>query len=512
MTNRPLVLAIIDGFGYSDNKIGNAVSLAQKPCLDNFQLNYPHTLLQASGQVVGLDWGEPGNSETGHLSMGAGRIVKQYLSVINGAINNDSFYHQPVLLRSLQSVKNSGSKLHILGLLTSGSVHAHLKHLIAILDLIKKTTIPNIYLHLFTDGKDSGPKEGLALFKKIQEHIKNSPQIKIATLIGRNFAMERNNNWAKTQTAHNLFVDGVGNQTDNLEEKLKSYYAEGLTDEEVPPTVLNTLTLPLISEYDSLLFFNFREDSMRQITKSFIEKNFSYFPRKELIGLQITTLTKYFDYPNENFVFPPLRIKNNLAEWLSLNHLKQFHIAESEKYAHVTLFFNGLENHIYEGETDFFLESPRDLVQFPEMRSLDIAKRIVSELKRNYYDFFLVNFANADLISHLGNIDLVAKSIEKVDSSIGLIHEEVKKQEGILLITSDHGNAESLIYGATGERETKHNSSPVPFYLVSEVYRGKKFSGQTTGILPDIAPTILNLMNLPVPPEMTGQNLLTNLA
>ncbi|MDO8495376.1 MAG: 2,3-bisphosphoglycerate-independent phosphoglycerate mutase [bacterium] len=511
MPNRPVALVIIDGYGHSENRVGNAIIMAKKPNLDLLQQQYPYTFLQASGQAVGLDWGEPGNSEVGHLSIGAGRIVKQYLSIINGAINNGSFYQNPVLLQSMHGAKNAGGKLHLLGLLTSGSVHAFFKHLLAIIEMATKTSVPEVYLHIFTDGKDSGLKEAPALLAKLRDYIKDFPQVKIATMIGRNASMERNNDWAKTQIAYNLFVNGEGMPVTDLDQQLQEYYNQGITDEDIPPTVLASLPRPLITPGDSLIFFNFREDSMRQITHAFMDESFDFFPRQKPSDIHVATLTKYFDYAQENFIIPPLQVKNNLAEWLSSNGLKQLHIAESEKYAHVTLFFNGLADRGFEGESDFFLESPRDLVSAPEMRSADIADKVVNELQRGYFDFYVINFANADLIAHLGNINLVSKGIEKVDTAIGAIHQEMQKQNGILIITADHGNAESLTYSPTGERETKHNSSPVPFFLVVEEHKGKKFSGQTTGIISDIAPSILELMGITKPVEMTGRSLLSDL-
>lgn len=506
-------MIVIDGFGYSEHKIGNAVAMAKKPNLDFFQENYPHTLLQASGTAVGLEWGEPGNSEVGHLSLGAGRIFKHYLPIINSAINDKSFFSNKTLLEAVRNVNPSAggknSKLHILGLLTSGSVHAYLKHLMALIDLVKKENVKNVYLHLFTDGKDSGIKESASLLKKVQGEISGYENIKVATIIGRDFAMNRTNEWEKTKQAYELVVEGKGNKTADIGKALDDYHKNGITDESIPPTVLEGLSQPLISDGDSLIFFNFREDSIRQLVRAVIEDNFTFFNRTLPKDIFVITLTKYLENAKLHYLFEPIKTSNNLAEWLSLQGKTQLHIAESEKYAHVTIFFNGLENKVYDGETDLFLESPHKLASSPEMRAKDIALKVIEEMKREHYDFFLINFANADMLSHLGNIDLVAKGIEKVDESIGLIFEEIKKQNGTMIITSDHGNAESLTYGISGERETKHNLNPVPFYLVSEKFQGRGLDGEEiSGVLPDVAPTILEIMGLPTPPEMTGQSLL----
>ena len=509
MVKSPLVLIVIDGLGFSSQRIGNAVLAAKKPNLDFFEKNYPYTLLQASGNAVGLEWGEAGNSEVGHLALGSGRSFRHYLPTINRSIADKSFFSNKVLQEAVAHVKKNNSKLHILGLLTSGSVHSSLKHLSALLDLVKKSDISKTYLHLFTDGKDSGTHESADLLSGIMKYTEGFENIKVATVMGRDMAMNRNNDWPKTQEAYELVVHGTGNKSKNILESLRNYHQEDITDESIPPTVLEELTLPLISENDSLVFFNFREDSIRQLARAFVEKDFSFFQRAEIANLFVAAFTKYLDNPNLHHVFESLQMKNNLAEWLSVNDKKQLHIAESEKYAHVTIFFNGLENKVYDGETDLFLESPHNLAGTPEMRSLDIANKVVEEMKREHYDFFLINFANADMLSHLGNIDLVVRGIEKVDEAIGLIFEEVKKQKGTLIITSDHGNAESLVYSLSGEKETKHNTNPVPFYLVAEEFKGRfLLSQEVSGVLPDVAPTILEIMDLPVPSEMTGQSLL----
>ncbi|MBI2676526.1 MAG: 2,3-bisphosphoglycerate-independent phosphoglycerate mutase [Candidatus Yanofskybacteria bacterium] len=512
MVKPPLVLIVVDGLGFSSQKIGNAVFAAKKPNLDFFEKNYPHTLLQASGNAVGLEWGEAGNSEVGHLSLGSGRSFRHYLPTINRSIADKSFFSNKVLQEAIAHTQKNNSKLHILGLLTSGSVHSSFKHLSALLDLVKKSGISKIYLHLFTDGKDSGTHESANLLSEILKDTEGFENIKVATIMGRDMAMNRNNDWLQTREAYELVVYGTGNKSKNILESLKKYHQENITDESIPPTVSEELTSPLVSENDSLIFFNFREDSIRQLARAFVEKDFSFFPREEIANLFVAAFTKYLDNPNLHYVFELLQMKNNLAEWLSVNDKKQLHIAESEKYAHVTIFFNGLENKVYDGETDLFLESPRNLEDFPEMRSLDIANKVVEEMKRNHYDFFLVNFANADMLSHLGNTDLVVKGVEKVDEAVGLIFEEVKKQKGTLIVTSDHGNAESLVYTFSGEKETKHNTNPVPFYLVAEEFKGRFLPVQeVSGVLPDVAPTILEIMDLPVPPEMDGKSLLQNL-
>lgn len=504
---KPVILVVIDGFGYSESTAGNAVALAQKPTLNYFQQNFPHTLLQTSGPAVGLEWGESGNSEVGHLSLGAGRIVKQYPSIINESINRGGFFQNPTLVKTLLAIGKGGGKLHLAGLLTSGSVHAYFKHLIALIEMAQKFTIPQIFLHLFLDGKDSGPKEGLALLRKLKSQI-DSVSVRVATLIGRNFAMERNNDWEKTRQTYELITEGAGRQVADWETAISEHYQNGLTDENFPPSVLKDLTCPLLAPSDGLIFFNFREDSMRQISHAFVDPDFSFFKRKDKYKIFLVSLTRYFDTPFMPHVFEPVLIKNNLAEWLSVQGLKQLHIAESEKYAHVTLFFNGLSDRVFEGETDFFLPSPPDLASNPAMKSQEIAQKVIEELRRGYYQFYLVNFANADLIAHLGNINLVAKGIEYVDSALGQIYEEAKKQDAVLIVTSDHGNSETLTYGTSGEKETRHNISPVPFCLVGSQFEKRSLPFEVSGILPDVAPTVLEILNIAPPAEMTGRSLL----
>lgn len=510
---KPLVLVVIDGFGYRPQHSGNAVALAQKPNLDYFEKNFPFTFLQASGELVGLEWGEAGNSEVGHLSLGAGRVIKHYLRIINEAIREESFFRRPALLETFISLRQNRSRWHLIGLLTSGTVHASFKHLTALLDLIKKQgSRPEVYLHLFADGKDSGLHDALPLWEKLNEHLKDLPSVKMATLMGRNWAMERNNDWQKTKIAYELITAGRGQSAENWPTKIKEYYNQGLTDDSLPPTAASGLSAPLVRENDALLFFNFREDSLRQLVTAFSQKEFGLFARAYFPSTLLATMVSVLEDSLIKTVFDPVKVKNNLAQWLSLNGKKQLHIAESEKYAHVTSFFNGLEKKTYPEETDFLLPSLPDPASAPAMQSQAIAEKAIIELRRQFYDFLLINFANADILSHLGNINLAARGIEKVDEALGSIYQEIKKQAGVLIITSDHGNAEELIYAASGERETKHNLNPVPFYLVDERWQGRQFPPEEIiGILPDVAPTILDLMGLPRPLEMTGNTLLKHL-
>lgn len=514
---RPFVLLILDGWGHSNQKHGNAILNAQTPNLDKIRSNYPSLLLQASGKAAGMTWGEPGNSEVGHLTIGAGRIIFQYLSRINKAVNDGSFFENDVLLKAVNHTKTNDSTLHLAGLLTSGSVHSYLGHLFALIDLAAKNGINKLKLHLFTDGKDSGLKEGAILLKKVQDYIaKAGPPAgggSIATVIGRDFAMDRSKNWDYTNKTYDLMVRGAGEKVQDPLKKLEELYGQGLTDSKIPPLIMDGQGT--IQENDALVFFNFREDSMRQITKSFIESDFEIFPIKRLQNVFVVGMTQYLEDNRLNVAFPIPGIKNGLAETLSLNGKTQFHIAETEKYAHVTYFFNCLNNEPYDGETDVFIDSLKNHLENPAMRAPDITDKVVEHIKADQYDFYFINFANADILSHMGNFEATIKGVEAVDGQIGRLLDAVLEKEGTMIITADHGNAESLVYQLTGEKETKHNENPIPFYLIGKQFERPRPDEEITqataganGLLADVAPTVLALMEIAKPEEMTGDSLL----
>lgn len=508
---RPVILTILDGWGYSPQKVGNAIANARTPNMDFVLANYPTVLLQASGKAVGMTWGESGNSEVGHLTIGAGRTIFQYLSRINKSIETGDFFSNPVLMKAVNFVKKNKSKLHIAGLLTSGSVHAYFNHILALLELAQKNNIPQVKLHLFTDGKDSGLKEGKQLIIKLSEYLKSYPDVKIATVIGRDFAMDRNDNWDLTEKAYNLITQGQGEKTDNMVQKLDEYYAQEIYDGHIPALVADSASI--IEENDAVIFFNFREDSMRQIARSFVDENIIDFERKAINNLLVVGMTEYLKKPNLFVAFPIPEIKNGLAEVLSLNNKKQFHIAETDKYAHVTYFFNGLKNEPLDGETDIFIKSTRKPDQNPELMANEILEKVLEELKRDFYNIMIVNFANADLVAHTGNLEKTVQGVEVVDSCVGKLKEAVLAKDGILIITSDHGNAEALAYKG-GEAETRHNISSVPFHIVVREYERQRTEeevitalSETNGIIADVAPTILEILNISKPAEMTGESL-----
>jgi len=507
---RPMVLTILDGWGYSNQKHGNAILNANTPNVASIQQNYPSILLQASGKGAGMTWGESGNSEVGHLTLGAGRMVFQYLSLINKAISNGEFFENTVFKKAVGHVKSNNSTLHIAGLLTSGSVHAYLGHLFALIDLAVKNEI-KFKIHLFADGKDSGLKEGADLIKKLQDYIPPG-QGTIATIIGRDYAMDRNKNWDLTKKAYDLMVRGDGEKTPDIISKIKDLYNQGITDTKLPPLIVDEQGL--IKESDAVIFFNFREDSMRQIVQGFVEPDFQNFSVERFQNLFVATMTRYLEN-SPNVAFPLPEIKNSLAEVLDQNSKTQLHIAETEKYAHVTYFFNCLKNKPYGSETDIFIESEKKSNEHPEMKASEIAEKVATSINNNLYDFYVINFANADVLAHQGNLETAVKGVEAVDKAVGQLMGAVLEKDGIMLITADHGNAESMLYKSSGDKETKHNENPVPLYLVGKEFQKTRSEeeitrnlSQANGLLADVAPTILELMGIEKPAEMTGDSLL----
>ncbi|MEK7203711.1 MAG: 2,3-bisphosphoglycerate-independent phosphoglycerate mutase [Patescibacteria group bacterium] len=534
---KQVILLILDGWGWSKEKTGNAILTAKTPALDYIKKNYPFFLIQASGRSVGLPPLKEGDSEVGHLTIGAGRIIIQYLTIIDQSLKNGSFFENETFIKLLNHVKNnngdpapqrrpgfarvplqagslSKTKLHLMGLLTSGTVHASLEHLISIIKYLKlKTDINEVFLHLFTDGKDSGKKESLKLIEKVEKEIIGS-RIKIASLIGRDFAMDRDNNWKLTKMAYDLLVYGTGERTTNPMETIVNYHNRGITDELIPPTIVGQID-SVIGDNDGILFFNFREDSAKQLTKALANTEFNDFETKKFRNLFFATMTNYGADLKIKPIFKREKIKNTLGEILQNNNKKQLHIAETIKYAHVTYFLNGLREEKFEGETDVLIPSSSDYLDKPEMRVKEITQKILEELDSVSHEFVVANFANPDILSHSGNLGITTKGIEVVDEMISRIYETAKAKEVTILITSDHGNAENMTYIQSGEKETRHNSNPVPLFLVSDNFKKEKIEKEqileekeARGMLQDIAPTILNLMEIEKPPEMTGVSLI----
>ena len=527
---RPVVLVIIDGFGAPEEKSISTWEIAKQPNFAELEKNFPFTVLQASGIAVGLPWGEPGNSEVGHLTIGAGKIIHNYLPKISSSIKDGSFFQNEAFVKSIGRIKKTGGQLHFVGLYSTGTVHSYFEHLQALLDLAKQNSLP-AYLHLFTDGKDAYKKEGGDFYAELEKNLtENYPEIKIVSIIGRGCAMDRNGDWEKTRKAYELFTEGKGNSFDSASEYIKDRYAQDLGDDAIEAGVISSRE-GRIKDGDSVVVFNFREDSIRQLTQSFVDDTFQFFPRKKLENLFFVTMTEYdkslLCFPSDNFysadggscpaAFKSAEIENPLAKIISAAGLKQLHIAETEKYAHITYFLNGGAEMSFDGEDRILVPSPSGghYELAPEMSADKITENVLENLTK--YHFIAVNFANADMIGHTGDFEATAKAIEKIDECIGKIAFKVLELGGATIITSDHGNAEEKIYKFSGENKTKHSLNPVPFFLVGQDFKNTNLATKETinqkykevaGTLSDIAPTVLELLGLEPPPEMTGKSLI----
>lgn len=519
---KPVMLLVLDGLGVSLQERGNPFVDARKPNLEALERRYPFILLQASGVAVGLPWGEAGNSEVGHLTMGAGRVIYHHLPRIIVAIRDGSFYQNPAFRGVSAHVQASGGALHLLGLVSSGSVHSYIDHLYALMEFAAREQSPRVFLHVITDGKDAPPQEGREFLQKLQERIETHyPAVRIASLLGRFYAMDRDEQWDRIRQAYELLVEGKGAPFTSAPERLAACYARGVSDEFVEPAYLaaeDGTPIGRVQPGDGLILFNFREDSMREITAALAKDGFDAFPRTRVQNLKIATMTEY----DKSLVgvaaaFPPLEIHWPLSRAIAAAGMMQLHIAESEKYAHVTYFFNGGTEKPFVGE-DRLLVSSLPVArpdERPEMQVGEIVARI--EERIGQYDFILANLANADIVGHTGNYGAVVKAIEAVDAAVGELVGKVLAAGGILLITADHGNAEQKMNPLSGEPLTEHTANPVPFFLVGKAYALPRersaaevlaIKKETAGILTDVAPTVLELMGIPEPEEMTGKSLL----
>lgn len=512
---KPIVLVILDGYGRGPENAANAIFKAKKPNIDFIEKNFPMTNLQASGIAVGLPWGEEGNSEVGHLNLGGGRIVYQYLPRITFAIRDGSFFKNPELLGAAEHVKKNGSSLHIIGLISQGNVHSYIDHLYALLDFAKNEDLKNVYIHAFTDGRDSPPKDSLTFYEKIKNKLlKEYPFAKIADLIGRYFALDRDNNWDRTEKTYRLLTESRGEIYGDVSTAIKSDYDKNVTDEFIEPKVMGKEP---IKNNDAVVFLNFREDSARQLTGAFVLEDFKEFERKKIDNLYFVTMTRYEKDLPTHILFEPLTIDNSLAKLISDAGKLQIHITETEKYAHVTYFFNGGIESPFKGEERLLIPSKiySNFADNPTMSAYEVTEKVVESVESKKYDFIVVNYANPDMIGHTGDFKAVTKAIEIVDDKIGQIMEAILKNNGVLIITADHGNADEKINLLTGAPLTEHSLNPVPFYLVGNDFKREKSQEdievsklEVSGILADVAPTILELMELPQPPEMTGKSLL----
>ncbi|EES50813.1 2,3-bisphosphoglycerate-independent phosphoglycerate mutase [Clostridium botulinum] len=510
MSKRPVMLMILDGFGIAPKSEGNAVSLAKKPNFDRLVANYPTSQLQASGLEVGLPEGQMGNSEVGHLNIGSGRIVYQELTRITKAIKDGDFFENESLMKAMTNAKNNNSALHLMGLLSDGGVHSHIEHLRGLLEFAKKEGIQNVYVHAFMDGRDVAPSSGKEFVEKTEAMMAEVGIGKIATISGRYYAMDRDNRWERVELAYNALVLGKGETANNAVEAMEKSYHDNKTDEFVLPTVVleNGAPTATIKNGDSVIFFNFRPDRAREITRAINDKVFDGFKR-ETLNLTFVTMTQY-DKTLEGVevAYKPQTLANTLGEYVSSKGLNQLRIAETEKYAHVTFFFNGGVEKENPGEERVVIPSPKvatyDLK--PEMSAYEVTDELLNRLDSDKYDIVILNFANPDMVGHTGVIPAAVKAIESVDECLGKIADKMLEKNGCLFITADHGNAETMIDFSTGNPFTAHTIDPVPFVWIANDTEGKAIKD---GKLADIAPTMLNQLGLEVPAEMTGENLVT---
>jgi len=521
---KPVVLIILDGWGIAQPYSGNAISQANKPVFDDLISKYPYMTLRASGEAVGLPWGDAGNSEVGHLNLGAGRIIYQELPRINKSISDNSFYKNEAFLKVIEHVKKNKSKLHLLGLVSDGGVHSSIEHLQALLVLAKEQNIPQVYIHIILDGRDTSYNSGIGFVKNVERYIYEYGVGKIATISGRFYAMDRDNHWDRIAKTYLAMTKGEGNQSDNPVKSIEESYKKKIYDEEFVPTVITKDGKPIakVEEDDGMIFFNFRADRARQITKTFVLPGFNKFIGwKYLNNLFFICFTEYEkDLPVE-VASPPEIITNTLGEIISKAGLKQLRIAETEKYAHVTYFFNGGRENKSEGEDHILVPSPQ-VVSYdikPEMSAPEVTKKVLDFISEDKYDFILINFANPDMVGHTGNLQAAIKAIEVVDKCLGKIANVVLDKDGVIVVTADHGNAEIMFNMQTGEIDKEHTTNPVPFIIAGKEFEGKTIGFQESpgndlsltkpqGILSDISPTILQIMKLNKPPEMTGRSLI----
>jgi len=507
---RPNILIILDGWGLNPRREGNAVALAKTPVMDSLMATYPWTTLKAHGKAVGLPEGVMGNSEVGHLNLGAGRIVYQEVTRISQSIEDGDFFENPILVEAMERAKQG--KLHLLGLLSDGRVHSSLDHLYALCQLAKKQGLNQVFIHGFTDGRDTPPKSALKYIQQVEEKIKNIGLGTIATISGRYYAMDRDKRWERTKMAYQTMVLGKGYKAKTAIEAIKKAYDRGETDEFIKPTVItNSQNKPLatIDDGDVIISFNFRPDRIRQITRALTYKDFDFFIREKWPKLNYyVCMTEYDASFNLPIAFPPETLKNILGEVISKQGWRQLRIAETEKYAHVTYFFNGGKEEPFPGEDRYLVPSPREVPTYdlkPEMSAPEVTIELLNYLKKGQYPFIVLNFANGDMVGHTGVLEAAIKACETVDSCLGKILVEIKRQNGIAFVTADHGNSEQMIDYKTGQPHTAHTLNPVPFILVKEPVPQITLQ---PGVLGDVAPTILHVLGIPIPPEMTGRCLI----
>ena len=507
MDKKTTMLMILDGFGINEKEEGNAVKMANIPNIKRILKQYPNTILHTSGLDVGLPEGQMGNSEVGHTNIGAGRIVYQELTRITKSIEDGDFFSIPELVTAIENCKKNHSKLHIMGLVSDGGVHSHQRHLFALLELAKRKDFEDVYVHCFLDGRDTPPASAEGYLAELESKMAEKGVGKIATIMGRFYAMDRDKRWNRIQKAYDAMVKGEGEKAISASVAIENSYQKEVFDEFVVPTVIcnNDKPVAKIEENDSVIFFNFRPDRAREITRAIVDEEFDGFER-DYFQTNFVTFTNYDEtIKNVSVAFKKDEIKNTFGEIISRNGMTQLRIAETEKYAHVTFFFNGGEEKQYEGEDRILIPSPKveTYDMKPEMSAFEVTENVLNAIHSRKYDSIILNFANPDMVGHTGNVEAVIKALEALDGCVERIVEAIEEEHGILLITADHGNCEQMIDYKTGEPHTAHTTNPVPLVLV-----GKDDVKLKEGRLADLAPTMLDLIGLDKPEEMTGESLI----
>ena len=503
---QPVVLMILDGWGISEQTEGNAIAQSHTPNMDRLLEQFGHSKLLCSGEAVGLPDGQQGNSEVGHLNLGAGRVVYQELTRINKAVREHTLRDNAAFQQVMDACAAQQKPLHLMGLVSPGGVHSHSDHLYGLLELAKEKQLAEVYVHCFLDGRDVGPSTGLGFVQELEEKLAQLDVGKIATVSGRYYAMDRDNRWERVEKAYQAMTQGVGVMADSAVSAVEQSYAKGETDEFVLPTVVLQDGKPtaVIGAGDGVIFFNFRGDRAREITKAFVNKDFDGFAR-DYLGVSYVAMTQYEEGLDVIVAFPPQDLQHTLGQVLAENNVKQFRVAETEKYAHVTFFFNGGVEDPNPLEDRLLVPSPKvatyDLQ--PEMSAIAVKDHLIQAIQGGEYPFILVNFANTDMVGHTGIPEAAQKAVETVDFCVGQVAEAVQNAGGVLLITADHGNAEQMIDPVKGTPHTAHTANPVPFVVVSEqAYQ------VADGSLQDVAPTVLKLLNIEKPNDMTGTSLI----
>ena len=498
---KPILLTILDGFGLREETKGNAVKLAEKPNFDYLWNKYPHSTLVASGEQVGLPHGQMGNSEVGHMNIGAGRLVYQPQELINTSIRSKEFYHNEEILKVINHTKKENSKLHIMGLLSDGGVHSHIDHLLAILDMCKQNEVTKLYLHIFTDGRDVDPHSAYSYINKVTAKLKEIGIGSIASISGRYYAMDRDNNYDRLKKAYDVMVNGIGPVKSDIKEYLDKSYAANISDEFLIPTIFDTKGT--ISENDGIIVFNYRKDRLREILTAITNPKFNDMKVVRFNNVKVVTMLPVVESVIAPHAFNDPKLDNILGEYIAKKGLSQLRIAETEKYAHVTFFFDGGKEENYPNEKKILIPSPKvatyDLK--PEMSIVEVTDTLLKELDNNKYDVIILNYANCDMVGHTGSLDAAIKAVEAVDKNLGRLYNKIEEIGGLMIITADHGNCELMI-DENNNIITSHTTNKVPFIICNSNYHPKD------GKLGDIAPTILKIMNLEVPEEMTGNILI----